>query len=314
MRRYRRYGFLKTLTAEYLKLKGYSIPTGNGVLDTSEPPNPEEMEDAYNRFAKLDKVQSRKESRAYSIRGTQESAHTLHIITGVLPLDKVKAECRTYGVSITEYLAAVLMQVIYDMQRDERRKKKLPIKISLPVNLRSYYPTQTLRNFAIVVNPGIDPGYGEYTFEEIVRQVHHYMRYETTEKHVNARLARNVKSERNLFVRLSPLFVKNIIMRMVFRRSGESRFSSTITNLGLIDTPDEMQEHIERFDFMLGPSRFNRVNCAVAGYNGALSITFTRTIRESWVEQAFFTYFVRKGIHVKIESNQELIQACERSE
>ena len=52
----------------------------------------------------------------------------------------------------------------------------------MPVNLRRFFPTITLRNFITMIYPGVDPRLGEYTFEEIVVQVHNYMRYYINEK------------------------------------------------------------------------------------------------------------------------------------
>ena len=43
-----------------------------------------------------------------------------------------------------------------------------PVKVCVPINLRKFYPTHTLRNFASYVNPGIEPRYGEYSFDEIL--------------------------------------------------------------------------------------------------------------------------------------------------
>jgi len=296
--------FLKTLAAEYLRQKGYDIPAEKGVLNCGEAPHPEEMEDGYGRFAKLTAVKSRKESKAYSIRGTREPAHILHIVTGLVPLQALKAQASKYGVSITEYMTGVLIYVLDEIQRKEGRRRE-PIKVSIPVNMRRYYSTATLRNFSIVVNPGIEPKYGEYSFEEILQHVHYFMRLETSEKNANARLARNVKSEKNPFVRVMPLILKNFIINMVFRYSGESRFTTTITNLGVVEVPEAMREQIERFDFLLGPSRFNKVNCAVITFGENVCINFTRTIEEPVVEKDFFTFFVKNGIPVKIESNQE---------
>ena len=42
---------LKTITAVYLRLKGNEISNTRGVLDINEPPRPEEMEDAYIKYA-----------------------------------------------------------------------------------------------------------------------------------------------------------------------------------------------------------------------------------------------------------------------
>ena len=43
--------FLKTLTAEYLRQTGVEVPCTDGVLDPAQPPDPEEWEDAYPRYA-----------------------------------------------------------------------------------------------------------------------------------------------------------------------------------------------------------------------------------------------------------------------
>lgn len=297
--------FLKTLTAEYLKLCGHTIPATNGVLDCSEDPKPEEMEDHFSKFANLKITASRRESRAFHIYGTDLPPHNVNVITGLIPVDKVLAEARKRGVTLTEYLAASYIYVLYNIQKAMGRKKQLPVKVSVPVNMRRFYDSNTLRNFSSYINAGIDPRYGEYTFDEVLTLVHHFMRYEITEKHLNARLAKNVRSERNLLLRVSPLFLKNWTLFLAFKLVGESLFTSTLTNLGAVDVPDEMREHIEHFDFLLGPPRYNKVGCALVSYGGVLSVSFTRTIEEPFVEREFFSYLVRSGIPVKVFSNQE---------
>jgi NRPS condensation-like uncharacterized protein len=138
-----------------------------------------------------------------------------------------------------------------------------------------------------------------------VMLVHHYMRYEITEKHLNARLAMNVKSERNLLLRVAPLFMKNWALFLAFKLVGERLFTSTLTNMGIVDVPDEMKPYVSYFDCMLGPPRYNKVGCAIISYEAQLCINFTRTIRESYVEREFFCFLVRQGIPVKVSSNQE---------
>ena len=43
--------FVSTVVAEYLRLKGYDIPSGKMVLDLKAEPTEDEMYDAYTRFA-----------------------------------------------------------------------------------------------------------------------------------------------------------------------------------------------------------------------------------------------------------------------
>lgn len=297
--------FIKTLTAEYLRLLGHDIPATDGILDCGMMPKAGEMEDAFPKHARFKIFKSRKESKAYSIKGTLEPARNLNITTGIIPLESIIPLAKEQGVSLTEFLVAVLLLTLNNVQQKDNNKRLRPVKVSVPVNLRKYYESESLRNFSMFVNPGIDPNYGEYTLAEVCQLVHHYLRYELTEKHLNARLAMNVKSERNPVVRALPLFAKNAAIRMIFRYMGESRFTSTLSNMGVVTVPEAMKKHVERFDFILGSSKYNRVNCTAASYEGKLILTFSRIIEEPVVEKEFFTMLVKMGVHVKIESNQE---------
>ena len=298
--------FLKTLVAEYLRLRyGADIPRGGDILDCTEPPKPEELEDAYLKYAKR-VTRSRSEADSFYIRGTEESDDFINIITGMIPVQEVLSRAHEKGVTLTEYLTSVLILAIDRLQRSqikpERRMK--PIKICVPINLRKFYPTKTLRNFASYVNPGIEPRYGSYTFDEVLRAVHHYMGTEVTEKLLNAKITTNVQSERSAILRIMPLFVKNVAMKLTFNLVGDRKTSSSISNLGQVRLPDEMAQYVTRMDFILGPLSRNRVVCAAVSYNGMLMLNFTSTIRETDVEREFFRYLVRLGIHVRIESNQ----------
>lgn len=295
--------FLKTMTAEYLKLLGHDIPPTCGVLDCTEQPKPEEMEDNFAKFAKFSIVKSRKESRAYRLPGTEMQPYSINMVTGLIPLDTILAEARRRGVSLTEYLAGLYIFVLYNIQKTCGGRH--PVKVSVPVNMRKFYGSTTLRNFSSYINPGIDPRYGDYTLDEVIMLTHHYMRYEITEKHLNARLAKNVQSERNIMTRMMPLFMKNFALMMIFKFVGESRFTSTMSNMGPVEVPEEMKPHIEFFEAQLGPSLYNKVNFAVTSYGKTLCVSFTRKIMEAYVEREFFSLLVRQGIPVKVFSNQE---------
>lgn len=81
--------FLKTLTAEYLRIKyGAQIPRGREILDCSLPPSPDETEDAFLKYAR-DVSRSRREPDAFFLKGTDEPDGFLHIVTAVMPVDAV---------------------------------------------------------------------------------------------------------------------------------------------------------------------------------------------------------------------------------
>lgn len=298
--------FLKTIVAQYLRLKGYDIPATNGVLDCAAPITEAETEDGFLRYYNKKAVRAWKETRAWRIPGTRETGHTLNIVTGICSVEQVKALAKRYGVTVTELLVAVFMYALYNIQKRQRPRKLLPVKVSVPVNLRNFFETCTLRNFSSYINPEINANWGEYSFDEIVHLVHHQLRVELTAKTLASKMSKNVKAEKSLFVRLLPLFLKNIAIHMIYNMTGENRMTSTLTNLGPLKLPEEMAAHVERFDVMLGAPRYNRVNCAVCSYKDSLNIGFTSIIREADVEREFFTQLVKIGVHVKIESNREV--------
>lgn len=300
--------FLKTLTAQYLQLKGIDVPPTHGVLNVNEAPAEEESEDSFIKHYNKKAVKSWKETRAYQIKGTKEPTHTLNIIRGSMSVKEIKAAAKKYGVSITEFLVSVYMYALYSIQKKENPSNPLPIKVSVPVNLRGFFKTNTLRNFSSYVNPEINANWGAYTFEEVLGVVHHFLRSELTQKMLTAKMSKNVKAEKSIFVRMMPLFIKNFVISLIYHMAGESRVTSTLSNIGVVDMPKEMALHVDRFDVMLGASRYNSVNCAACAFGDMLTICFSSTIKETHVERKFFTFLVKMGIHVKIESNREDIE------
>ena len=62
---------LNTITATYLRLKGHQISNGYSVFDIFEKPDPEELEDAYMRYADVKYKPPRNTEKAYLVRGTK---------------------------------------------------------------------------------------------------------------------------------------------------------------------------------------------------------------------------------------------------
>jgi NRPS condensation-like uncharacterized protein len=297
---------LRTITAVYLRLKGADIPNGHGVLDIEEEPDPEELEDAYMRYANAKVCPPRSREKTYRIRGTKEPFYTLNIINGILPVDQLLAVTKKYRVSVTEYLNAVLIYALLEKQKSDHVFREKPVSLAMPVNLRRFFPSKTLRNFITMVYPSVDPRMGEYTFEEILNQVHHYMRYYINDKFLNADITTNAAVTRNPFIRVVPLFVKDLVVRQFYKRVQDKQSSAGITNLGIVDTPEEMREYIQRFDVLMGQPFSARTNCAVISYGNVLSISFASSIVETDVERLFFCKLVQDGIHVTIETNRQM--------
>ena len=271
--------FFRTLLAEYLRQTGVDIPAGNGVLDLNEPPREEEMEDAYARYAGHHALGLHRQPTAYQNTGTSEPFYTFHVTMGFVPLSKLREESKKYGASIT-------------------------VALAIPINLRGWFPSETLRNFITTVRPYIDPALGDYTFPEIVSQVRHFMKLHINRQELQAAFTGNVRFTENFFLRLIPVVFKNPVMALNYRLHGVRPYSCTYTNPGTFTVPPEMAEHIRGAEVILGQATVPRCHCASISYGDTMEITFAGTQAETDTERDFFRFLVRAGIPVRVESNR----------
>ncbi len=298
--------FLKSLVAEYIQQRyGERIPAEQGVLARLDEPSEEELEDSYQKHVGNISA-SRKENTAWKIDGTPEVTGYLNLTCFELPVKQVLEKAHEYGVSLTAFLTAALMMAIQNLQEEKvpNIKRRKPIKVLIPVNLRNLFPSRSLRNFAMYTTPEILPKLGRYEFREICRVIHHCMGAEITEKQMSMKIATNVKSERIGIVKIMPLFVKNIVMKAIFDSVGERKSCLTLSNLGAVKLPEEMKSYIDRMDFILGVQATAPYNCGVISYGDSLYINFIRNIRESELEYHFFCVLRELGLPVTVQSNK----------
>ena len=297
--------FLKTLTAQYLEQKyGLSIPATDDVLDRKEAPKPEELEDCFPKFAGPVPA-SRKEHTAWPIQGTEEENGFLHVTAFRLSLQDTLAKAHQYDVSLTAFLCAVMMRAIMILQEEKvpNPKKRKPIKVQIPVNLRRLFHVNTLRNFSLYTNPELLPKLGHYDFGEICRLVKHHMGLYITPKMMQMVIAANVGNEQMTAVRLMPLFIKNAVMKAVFNAVGEKLSCLSMSNLGAVTVPEKMKPFITRFDFILGVQAAAPYNCGVLSYENHLILNFIRNIKEPFLERAFYQALQEQDLMPELESN-----------
>jgi NRPS condensation-like uncharacterized protein len=297
--------FLQSLVAEYLRLKyGVSIPAGQSILDLHSAPEPEELEDSFLKYAGAVSA-PRQENDAWHVYGTREPDGFQHLTCLRLPVHAALEKAHQYGVSLTAYLGAVMVQALQDMQaqQEPEQKHRKPIRIQIPVDLRRLFPSRSLRNFALYTTPEIDPRLGAYTFDEICDAVRHRMGLEVNAKVMSAKIAANVGSEKLLAVKLMPLFLKNIVLKAVFLSVGERKSCLSMSNLGAVKLPAEMAQYVKRMDFILSSQSSQPHNCGILSYGDILYINFIRNIREPALEYHFFRVLQSHGLPVTAESN-----------
>ncbi len=295
---------LLTTVATYLSLKGVSITPSGYVLDVHAEPHPEELEDAYMRYANSKVKPKRESAKTFQVHGTKDALYSLNIISSVLSVEEILPLAKNYGVSVTEFLVGTLLYSLQTVQKNKKERRIRPIRIALPVNLRQFFPSLTLRNFITMVYPFIDPRMGEYSFPETVQFVHHYLKYQVNDKMLCSDITTNATVQKHPIIRLIPLFIKDYVVRSFYKKVQAKNSSAGMTNLGRISIPQEMEPYVERMDFYMGQPFTTRTNCAIISFQDNLTINFTSGIVETDVEREFFRHLVKLGLSVKIESNR----------
>jgi hypothetical protein len=299
--------FLKTLICEYFRELGITIDISSDptIFDINEEPDPQEYEDSFKQVYNKKLPFIRKQKRAFHLPDILDWPGHYSVITGIVSIRDVIKLTKEYSVSLTEFLAALLIDSFQEYCEENIQMKKFkPIVINIPVNLRPIFNTKTMKNFFIPLEPSIDPRLGHYTFREILTKVHHYMRYEVDNKMLNQQITRNVKGEMNAILRVLPLVVKNMLLTVLYNFLGENNYSSGISNLGNIVMPKEINGKIDKFEFIPAPSTGVKTKATVASFGDKMYISFGRLIKDAPIEKLFFRKMRKMGIHVKIESNR----------
>ena len=294
--------FLGTLTSQYLKLRGVPISTWEPFPDPQASPSAGEYEDAYGRYFERGLPWPPTLPPA---RHLPQAAQPLsRVITGRLPVTDMLRLARSHGVRLTEYLVALylcsLAEVCSASQMEPRVKGDGILRIEVPVDMRRFYPSETMRNFSLFVSPEIDMRHGSYSFDEIVRIVHRSMEPQLDRRELSRQITRNVGAAHHPLIRIMPLAFKDFLFSRFRERIGERSFSGVLSNLGRIEVPRDIEPHIASFGVMLGPNPRMKTNCAVLSFRNDLFINFGSVIESRELERHFFTHLAREGIPVSV--------------
>lgn len=297
--------FFKTLLLTYLDQCCISVGDEIPALKPDDVPAEEEFEDGFSRYFQKDIPSPKKKAKAFHLPFKLNNEPRFNVLIARVSLNEIYQKSKESHVSITEYLVAVYLyalQTIYNgLSNFKKRRSKKIFRVQVPVNLRRIYGSKTMRNFSLFVTPEIDLSLGAYSFEEVVKTVHHLMQLETDKKLINKIIARNVGAERNRLLKNTPLFIKSLILYLTYSIAGTSRYSGVITNLGKVSLGREADRNIDYFVFIPPPpNRALRVNCGVLGFGDSLLMSFGNITRSKELEKEFFRFLVKQGIGVKI--------------
>lgn len=147
------------------------------------------------------------------------------------------------------------------------------IQIQVPVNMRNFYPSETIRNFSLYCN--ICMPISEITsIDDILPEISRQLQEKTSREAMHEMMNAAVKLVSSL--KYVPLFIKTTFGNFIYGFFSDRIFSNTLSNLGVVDLPDEMRPYVQKMDFVLGMSPTNRAACSMVTVNNVATFPLPR--------------------------------------
>lgn len=291
--------FLRELTYQYLRLAHPELK--NQVEDKLSDGTSLNTEDSFEKHFKRKQAKGFTKERAYLIDTEKLPAGELGLMHGLINIPELKAVSKQYGASINEYLVSVFVWSTY-VQCLHKAPSKKPIRVAVPVNLRSYFPSNTIRNFFTIVSAEFYPTKEEYTFEEVLRIIQESLRKQIQKDHLEDLFSYSVGSQKNKFLRMVPLGIKNLVVRLIYNQSAMAH-TTTITNVGFVKVEPVYEQYIQMFRAFIPMSKGQNIKGTITSYQDTLVFTFTSILVDTSIQREFFRKIAADGVSVEIETN-----------
>ena len=240
--------------------------------------------------------------KAYILKGKKIKLGAVSAIHQMIDLDDLKTESKKHEATITQYLTAVLMYAIYQ-ENYMKAKGKKPIKICIPVNLKKFFPSKTMSNFFsyITVEAQMKKEHLD-TFEKILAFVKKDFYKRLTEEEIMKTMSTNVKIGNNPLIRLVPLAVKKVIVRLSYLEIRKYT-TTTFSNIGRIGIIGKYKDYIDYFFMLIAPEPVEKIKCSSCTFENKMVFSFTSILQNNQIEKRFYEFLKDKGMKIEIESN-----------
>lgn len=259
-------------------------------------------EDSYMKNYDKKAKSNASSKKAYVLNGKKINLGAISTIHQIIDLEKLKDESKKSNCTITQYLSAVLIYAIY-LENYTKSKGKRPIKVCIPVNLKKYFASKTMSNFFSYITIEAEMKKENLnTFDKILEFVKKDFSKKLTEEEIIKTMSANVKLGNNPFIRIIPLFLKKMIVRLSYIEIRKYT-TTTFSNIGRIGIIGKYKDYIDYFLMLIAPEPIEKIKCSSCTYENKMAFTFTSILQDNAIEKRFYEILKEKGIPIQIESN-----------
>ena len=238
--------------------------------------------------------------KAYKLDGMIEPGF-LQLIFLYTPIEQLLEKAKEKSMTLTEYVAAAL--ILGTIRRAEK-PINLPISIAIPVNLRRFFPTDSVRNFTIQTDIVFDPkGKRDYTFDEICDSIKGQLKNKLEKSEMQKALNRYGSLTTNPVLRAVPNFIKLPVMRKMQHKSHAAN-TTILTNTGVAEISDHLVGKIERVEGVNGDtSGYGLLStCSSLTFNGMFTMCFSICSHDTSWPMHCVRVLSEQGLDIRIES------------
>ncbi|MCR5743273.1 MAG: hypothetical protein K6F92_06075 [Lachnospiraceae bacterium] len=217
-----------------------------------------------------------------------------------MPVAQIIPMTKKLGVSMTSFFGAEWMMAV----RAELppRSSHMPITVTLPVNLRNYYPSNTVRNFFTNVNV-THTFDSAITVDELAVEFDRSLKSQLTQENVKKVMDGFETIEYVAPVRPVPLFIKQLAIRHA-TKVADKNVSVILSNLGVQKPPAEMAKYIENYSaYCSSQNLFS----TMSSYNGELTLGVTLPFTNTGAVKNLVRSLSAQGVDIKVYATEVII-------
>lgn len=284
--------FMRELVKNYL----YLAHAGEGLEDVFLHPEDMTVQDQENDsfvkyYSREARIPKKRKSSAYQLKKVRKENGQLRVNERVLSVSEVLEHSRGQGVSMTVFLTAALLCAIHEEMT--RQQEKNPVVLMVPVNLRKFFPSDSMLNFFGWIEPGYDFARREGSFEDVLEQVNQFFKQELTKEKMETHMSELLALEMNPVLRLAPLELKNLCIQ-AGAKIAEKNVTAVFSNMSAVSMPQEYARFIDRFGIYTSTPKMELCMCS---FGDKLSLGFTSRFDTENIQRNFYRILREQGIH-----------------
>lgn len=235
--------------------------------------------------------------KAYRLTGQMDDNMEEHLLEGIVPAQKMLEIARSYHTTIGILAASVYVEAIVQTMRQSDKKR--PVVISVPINLRNYFPSATTRNFFGVIKVSYDAAKYDGTLESVIPEIARSFADQLAEEKVAKTMNSYAALEHNLMLKAVPLPIKNAFIRL-FNMSLKRGVTASLSNVGKLHIHPELAPYIDKFtSFMSGPNVFT----CISTFDDCMAIGIVSCFTNHDIALHFFRRLTSMGVPVELSTN-----------